>query len=227
MGMLLLADDNKDHQLALKSILKQFLFNITVVENSQEALELFQKQDFDIVLMDLNIPVMGGLEATAQIRKWEVHSKKLRTPVIMISTQSDPEIRSQSLSWGCDAFLTKPVQKNEIVSILSQFLTIKPYSTMTEELDPEIMDLVPSYIESRHIEMEEISMALQKSDFHVIRILGHNMKGVASSYGFEALSQLGALLEESAVLKDRESTVLIFQKIKTYLASLNIKAGET
>jgi HPt (histidine-containing phosphotransfer) domain-containing protein len=92
----------------------------------------------------------------------------------------------------------------------------------TKKIDPDIADLVPSYIASRKQEVDEIVVLIEKGNLDAVRILGHNMKGVASSYGFEPLSELGALLEAAAIDHDRESTIQTVQKIKTYLASLEL-----
>jgi HPt (histidine-containing phosphotransfer) domain-containing protein len=81
------------------------------------------------------------------------------------------------------------------------------------QVDPDLEDLIPGYLQNRRQDMEAILQALEKQDFETIRILGHTMKGTGGGYGFDAISEMGRALEEAAKTRDT-------QAIKRELASL-------
>ena len=88
-------------------------------ENGQDAIELFKTEGPDLILMDIQMPGMSGLEATSQIRRWE--SDK-RTPIIALTAAVQKGDREKCLSIGMDDYVTKPVVKGTIAKILQRWL---------------------------------------------------------------------------------------------------------
>ncbi len=111
----------------------RFLFNeyfiseenieLDCAEDGEKAIELFKKNDYDIVLMDLKIPKINGFEATKLIRQIEKQNNK-HTPVIVISAFGMSEEISKALESGCDEHLTKPIKKKDLLRIISKFANI-------------------------------------------------------------------------------------------------------
>jgi PAS domain S-box-containing protein len=112
---ILLVEDNQDNVNVLKKILKKKIFRETpykleVAGNGKEAVEALQSNNFDLVLMDVEMPVMDGLEATRIIRHREKDQEKKPTPILALSAHALDEHRQKSLNAGCDEHLTKPIR---------------------------------------------------------------------------------------------------------------------
>jgi signal transduction histidine kinase/CheY-like chemotaxis protein len=112
---ILLAEDAIDSQLLLKSVLSLHGAEVEVAMNGAEALEKAQKSNFDIILMDLQMPIMDGLEATRTLR-----AVGCRSAIIALTAHTMKEERENSLEAGCDAHLTKPVSMHELLTALSK-----------------------------------------------------------------------------------------------------------
>ena len=118
----LLADDHVTNQAVIRMMLDQFGASTTMVLNGAEALEAMEREDFDIVLMDMQMPVMDGLAATREVRAREARSQRRRTPVIMLTANALPEHREASRAAGADGPVSKPVTVADLVGALNQAL---------------------------------------------------------------------------------------------------------
>ena len=105
----LLVEDNEVNRKVISCILNMIQADLTWAENGLEGVNAFQRQDFDVVLMDLQMPVMDGYTATREIRAYEATRSQRRTPVIVVSANVRPEDMSASKAAGADDHLGKPV----------------------------------------------------------------------------------------------------------------------
>ena len=115
----LLAEDNPINQTLVLGILEEQACRVTVVENGQQALEEWQNRPFDVILMDIQMPIMDGLEALTLIRDREAAPRY--TPVVVM-TATAQEGGSKFLEAGADRYLGKPVQEDELLSVLGQIV---------------------------------------------------------------------------------------------------------
>lgn len=90
------------------------------------------------------------------------------------------------------------------------------------EIDQDLKDLIPGYIQNRHKELEELNSLLADGDFEAIRSIGHKLKGNAGGYGLDELSLIGADIEKFAELTQKSELAQAFQKIETYLEEIEI-----
>ncbi len=120
---ILLVEDLEVNRIIIEAYLDPFQCNIKIAENGLEAVEAFQKGRFDLVLMDIKMPLMDGYEATAKIRSYEKSEGLKPTPIISITAHAMPEEKAQSLEAGCNYHLTKPVKRKDFLKTLLQFLT--------------------------------------------------------------------------------------------------------
>ncbi|KAJ3154316.1 hypothetical protein HDU89_008384 [Geranomyces variabilis] len=122
---ILLAEDNLVNQKLALRILERFGHKATVVENGKLAVELFQKEAFDLILMDVQMPIMGGFEATQCIRQIEKqmgHDSPLkRIPIIAVTAHAMIGDREKCLRAGMDEYVTKPLRMNELNAIINRF----------------------------------------------------------------------------------------------------------
>ncbi|HAS90675.1 MAG TPA: response regulator [Desulfovibrio sp.] len=118
---ILLAEDCENNVLLVQLYLKKFPYSIDVAENGSEAFELFQRGEYDIVLMDIEMPVTDGYEATALIRGYEKECCRDKTPIVAVTAHALPENEAKAYEVGCDYFMTKPVRKAEIISAVQKY----------------------------------------------------------------------------------------------------------
>lgn len=112
---ILLAEDHPINQRVVAMILQPYGVDLTVVENGVKALEAFEAGNFDVVLMDMQMPEMDGLKATRAIRALELTAQLPRSPIAMLSANAMQEHVEQALDAGCDVHIAKPVSPESLV----------------------------------------------------------------------------------------------------------------
>jgi len=118
---ILLVEDSRDNQLLVQTYLKQTPHRIDLAENGKVAVEKFQSGHYDVVLMDIQMPVMDGLAATRSIREWERQEGVSRTPIIALTALALKEEAMRIFEAGCNAHMTKPIKKSTLLDILSAY----------------------------------------------------------------------------------------------------------
>ena len=121
-GNILLVEDNKTNQLFMKVILKKMGLTFDIANDGKEAIEKFKSNKYDAILMDENMPNMGGIEATTHILEYENQMKLIHTPIIALTANALIGDREKFLSSGMDEYLTKPINKNKLNEVLDIFL---------------------------------------------------------------------------------------------------------
>ncbi|MFT4582944.1 MAG: two-component system sensor histidine kinase/response regulator [Gammaproteobacteria bacterium] len=119
---ILLVEDNPDNRLLIKAYLKREPYDVDEAENGAEALELFKTKPYDLVLMDIQMPIMDGHSATREIRAFEHRSGRQSVPVIALTAHAIKEDMERSIAAGCSAHLTKPIKKQTLLSALTEHL---------------------------------------------------------------------------------------------------------
>jgi len=107
--------------LIVNLFLKNLPIELDPAENGVIAIEKFKSGQYDLVFMDMQMPVMGGFEATRGIRSFEKSKGVEKTPVIALSAFSTKEEIQHSLDAGCSDHLTKPIMQNELVDMISKY----------------------------------------------------------------------------------------------------------
>lgn len=115
---ILLVEDSADNRILVESYLKQSPCRIEVAENGEIAVKKFEAGDFDLVLMDVQMPVMDGHAATRAMRAWETKQGRPPTPIVALTANALPEEVQKSLDAGCTAHLTKPIKKAALLAAI-------------------------------------------------------------------------------------------------------------
>ena len=115
---LLLADDHATNRKVVELILAQAAVELTMVEDGAQALEAYRAGEFDLVLMDMQMPVMDGLAATREIRLYEATMGLPRTPVIMLTANALAEHVKAAAEAGADLHLAKPFNAAQLLSVV-------------------------------------------------------------------------------------------------------------
>jgi two-component system, NarL family, sensor histidine kinase BarA len=120
-GKILVAEDNPNNQLLIKIILQKLGLDVTIVENGQLAFEKYQSEEFDLIFLDINMPVMDGLTALKHIRTYENETGK-HTPIIALTANSINGDRERYIDEGMDNYLSKPFDRNQLIDILNLYI---------------------------------------------------------------------------------------------------------
>ena len=117
---ILLVDDNKMNQKVLSLMLKKMGYIVSVAGNGVEAVDIYKQKRFDLVLMDQQMPLMGGLEAAAEIRKIEKTLNR-RTPVVALTANVTDGVRDECIAAGMDDYVTKPLKKFVVKDLVMKY----------------------------------------------------------------------------------------------------------
>jgi CheY-like chemotaxis protein len=125
---ILLAEDNAVNQRLAVRMLEKRKCTVTVAGNGREAVEAFKRESFDLILMDVQMPVMSGLEATAEIRRLEALSKNGSPPIpiIAMTAYAMKGDRERCLDAGMDGYLSKPVRTEELYKTIEDIACQEP-----------------------------------------------------------------------------------------------------
>ncbi len=115
---ILVAEDNKINQIVTKNLLNIIGYDCTIVENGSNALQMVKKEDFDLILMDLNMPYLNGTEATRRIREFNQ-----TTPIIALTASELSEVGKECFDIGMNDVINKPLNKNDLKNIISKHLS--------------------------------------------------------------------------------------------------------
>lgn len=119
---ILIAEDNEINQKLMKHTLNSFEMNVTIVENGLLALEARKANDFDLVFMDISMPVMDGVEATKQIKQYETENGLKHIPIVAVTANALKGDREKFMGAGLDEYCTKPIKKDILAGMLDHFV---------------------------------------------------------------------------------------------------------
>jgi CheY-like chemotaxis protein len=167
---------------------------IAQAANGREAIDKAMADAPDLIVMDLEMPVMGGLEAAANIRAWERREGRARCAMIALSSHEDEAVRARSLAAGFDAYLAKPVSPQALGRALAGFA----FSNGTIAVDPDLKDAMPGFLRSRLEIVDALVLAIAEGDAGRVRALAHKAAGSLMLYGFHWAAEKSKMIERRA-----------------------------
>jgi signal transduction histidine kinase/CheY-like chemotaxis protein/HPt (histidine-containing phosphotransfer) domain-containing protein len=205
----LLAEDGHDNQILITTFLSKAGANVKVVENGQLAVDearaaLAAGAPYDVILMDMQMPVLDGYGAASKLR-----ATGYRGPIVAITAHAMAGDRQRCESAGCDDYLSKPVDRAQLVATVARFVAAVPSSEpeLVSMLDDEDMKgIVRQYVRDLPLRSSAILRAFQISDVETLMRLAHQLKGSGGAYGFPLITEAAEAVE-AAVEKglDRSS----------------------
>ncbi|MGC1301668.1 MAG: ATP-binding protein [Caulobacteraceae bacterium] len=132
---ILLADDHPTNRRVVELMLDGGVADLTCVEDGRQALDMFRRYQFDLILMDMQMPVMDGLSAIYEIRRMELSCKLQRTPVVMLTANALPEHINLAIGAGADLHLAKPFTAPALFEAISAGLALQ--AAQNEKADQE------------------------------------------------------------------------------------------
>lgn len=218
-GEVLLAEDNKDNQNLMSVLLKRMGLEVSIVENGKEAVEAIASKRFDVVFMDMRMPVMGGVEAVQLIRQQECH-----VPIIAVTANAMLEDKEVCLTAGCNDFLTKPIDAVMLQNTLRKYLKTK--STETKQLevvvssllehDPGMIRLVKRFVNGLPDTMKEIKSLIENEDWNELTEALHKLKGTSANFGFDLLSAIASRMEFQVINTNKNELLKLFISLTTH-----------
>ena len=121
----LVAEDNIINQKLIKNILNGFDMVVTIANNGQEAVDLYSKQRYDMIFMDIQMPIMSGVEATKKIIEYEKEKSIDHVPIVALTANVIESDKKKYLSSGMDRYLKKPIDIKELVAVIEEYFPIR------------------------------------------------------------------------------------------------------
>ena len=211
-GRVLLAEDNPYNQQLLGQRLTRLGLEVVIVGDGEVAVAKAMEEDFDLILMDMQMPIMDGLEATRLLRQ-----ALCPTPIVALTAHSLKSYLDQTKAAGCDDFLTKPVDWSAFYRVLMTYLPAAeeresaPQSQPTEDKSLEV--LAERFHHSLPDTVKEMRQALEAGELERIAGLAHQLKGVAGGLGYPALGETARILEAAAHNEARAAVENILEEL--------------
>jgi len=188
----LVVDDNDVNRHILSLMLKRRGFTVLQASNGFECLSLLEDHPVDIVLMDMQMPVLNGFDTVRKIRS---NSRYSDLPVIALTAAATEGDQQQCLQAGCNAYLTKPFSSEQFFMMIEDFLAHRESESFSEsdiqrfrqEFQPELMTML-------ELDLARMRKAQENGDWESIAHIAHDIKGTAGILGYEQISRTAAEL---------------------------------
>lgn len=199
----LLVDDDEYNIVVLRSLLPSPPLTVRTAVNGRAALELVRAARPDVIFLDLEMPVMGGIEAARQIRALQQQQGEAPSRIAAFSAHDAEPMRQQCREAGFDLYLSKPASREEVYAVLRGE---DPGAARTEDrrvwIEPGLMALMPEFLASRLQLASELASAVDQGERETIRVTAHRLAGSLAMYGFRDASYASRELEAAAATED-------------------------
>ena len=240
---ILVAEDNLINQRLALLTLKQMGYVADIVSDGQQAVEAAEARSYDVILMDVQMPNLDGLSATRAIREVEARGsgQRRRVHIIAMTANAMARDREKCLSAGMDDYISKPVRPEALQNALKSVLPAPPKKVdppqppevtgiegglrrLCADLEPaSVLELAQSFLEEIPVRLAEIQDRLAQDDLETLERTAHSLKGLAATFGLEALAQAARQVEEAGEEKRREelpSRIAELERTHTHLGPL-------
>lgn len=192
-GVVLLAEDNTDNQRLVSMFLKKIGADVVVVNNGKEAIEKTIGNNFDLILMDMQMPVMNGIDATIRLR--EMNYKK---PIVALTANAMKEDVDACYKAGCDDFIQKPISQQKFKDTIIKLLkpareTHESHTPLISSLlidEPDMADLIENFVNKLPSYIDNLVKNSDASNWDEVSRFTHDLKGTSGNYGFKELYHL-------------------------------------
>ncbi len=225
---ILLVEDSTDNATITLAYLQDTPYRLEIADTGAVACEMFKAGHYDLVLMDRQMPVMDGLTATRKIREWERANGGAPTPIVALTASALKGDREKCLAAGCTGFLTKPIKQEVLLRAIKEYsaapAVLRPLMVKAAQKDPDLTlaypklaALVPPFLKNRRLDVITMLDALGRGEFEIVVRLGHAMRGVGASFGFQGITDIGEALELGAGRADMDASRKSVNDLSAYL----------
>jgi CheY-like chemotaxis protein/HPt (histidine-containing phosphotransfer) domain-containing protein len=220
-GRVLLVEDNEVNRRVAVTLLRKLGLEVVSASNGCEALACLEREEFHLVLMDMHMPQMDGLEATRAIRQLEQDGRR-RLPIVAMTANVMPEARERCHAAGMDSFLAKPFMREQLIEELERWLPPGPAASLAPvvplhpkeppahcldgerlaalraAMGEDFAELLAVFLHCAGASIEAMSVALADGDAVELHRQAHTLKSSAANLGANELSRLAKSLEARA-----------------------------
>jgi len=245
-GHILIAEDNEANQELIKILLTKYGLTYDLAVNGLEAVNLYKKNNYDLILMDEQMPVMDGNEAVQSILKYELEKELRHTPVSALTANVIKGAKERGLSSGFDSFLGKPIIIKELERVFFNYLKedTTPIKSINNEkkVDKEIVGLdIRKLMDELRLDESEVIMLLElfmkkmtkqipklldvikTKEYKQIALIAHSIKGSSGNFRMEYLQEKASLMEDMAKQLDAKYDYeKLFYEIKEIVDEIKI-----
>jgi PAS domain S-box-containing protein len=228
---ILLVEDNDINQLVASEIIKRTGAHLTIAGNGEEAVKLVQQHKYDLILMDIHMPVMDGLTATIKIRNMDKPEIK-EIPILAMTAKAMNEDYNNSINAGMNDHISKPISPATLYSKLAEWLATEEEDITSKTIDiPEIntkavlerlggnaelfKEILIRFVEEYTDIDQKLDSTLAEGNSQELYQIAHNIKGVSGNIGADKLFNIADKLCQS--LKEDVDTTNLFEKFQKEL----------
>jgi len=207
-------------------MLGKFGHRLALASNGEEAVKLIKRDPFDIVLMDINMPVMDGFEATKQIKIWEKEQNRKPIPIIAMTALAFKEDEIKCIEAGMDGYLSKPIKLHEMQNVLEKHAPSQDVLNLTKALsrtggDEEMikkfgemfLNEIPKYLSN-------IENAIKEGNTKKLREAAHTLSGSSANFAAERVQGSSQKLEMAGQENRLEDAGELFSELKLEVESM-------
>ncbi|WP_455208671.1 ATP-binding protein [Kaarinaea lacus] len=215
-GHVLLAEDNLTNQQLLSMLLRKMGAEVSIADNGEIAVKMAQENHYDLIYMDMQMPLLSGVDATKMLR-----SQNYDQPIIALTANATNEDKMICINAGCNDFLTKPTPRDKLYEMTSRYLQTseqpsKPnapiISTLLSE-DPTFGDLVQKFVSELPDILSKLHNAYQQKDWVALKDRLHNLKGMGGGFGYHVLTELAGKAEFQIFSENYETAKAFLDEI--------------
>jgi CheY-like chemotaxis protein len=237
---ILLAEDNLINQRLVQAALGKAGHQVTIAGNGIEAIDYSQRETFDLILMDVQMPVIDGLCATQAIRELE-RSTNRRVPIIALTAHTMKGDKERCLAAGMTDFLAKPVQFRALLEMIDRcsqstvslpvLKSCAPKQMSSRELlldrvggDTELLaELIELHLRQTPLRLQEMREAIAQQNREVLSQLAHKVRGSLSNLAEGEMLEHALYLEQNAETDSVENLGVQMQRLSTTIAELDVE----
>lgn len=200
-GYVLLAEDTPDNQRLVSYYVARTGARVKLASNGQEAVEFASAEEFDLILMDMQMPVMSGIEAITILR-----ASGNTTPIFALTANAMKEDRETYQIIGCSGYLSKPIEVGNFNEILATHLrpAVQEKIPRADVPDDGYATLVKGFLSSLGDYVRQLRAALNSENQEELRFLVHQLKGMGGSFGYPEITDLARAIESAAKTQNSE-----------------------
>lgn len=230
---ILIVDDVAENRALVEVLLKKLGHKVSFCNNGQEAVDICKKEEFDTILMDIQMPVLDGMEATKQIRHEGLNT---RTKIIAMTASGQKSDELAALDSGCDDCLSKPIDRKKLerklTRIVEQVKQLHIANTGGEivsflEGDPDYQKAVETFVENLPNRVDEIKNAYKKGDMKDLAFKVHALKGLGGFAGFPVFTEKAKVMEQTLKANDIDKLTYQVDELVQLCLRTKIKGEKT
>ncbi|MFI3137918.1 MAG: ATP-binding protein [Methylococcaceae bacterium] len=191
-GRILLAEDNINSQQLISLFLRKAGIAVEVVDNGNTVVERALTESFDLILMDMQMPGMGGLEATALLRELGYTGA-----IVALTANATVDVKHQCHEAGLDGFLSKPLALKAFFTTIAKYLKTSVVNASISLNDPDFHKILKEFVLYLPSVLQQMDTALHQQQWQELLSLAHQLKGVAGGYGYPEVGKIAGIIQEN------------------------------